>query len=58
MTAHIINAAVFIRVMRGRKAAMQTLISRDIDFDTAYRASWPALIYVDGASADGVSVDR
>jgi hypothetical protein len=36
MTAHIINAAVYIRVMRGRKAEVHTLSSRDLDFDTAY----------------------
>jgi hypothetical protein len=33
------------------------LITRDIDFDTAY-PFWPALIYIDGACADSASIDR
>lgn len=37
MTAHILDAAVYIQLMRGRSAAARTLFSRAIDFETAFR---------------------
>ena len=37
MTAHILEAALFIQLMRGRSAAAGTLFARGVSFETAFR---------------------
>lgn len=43
MTAHILEAGLFIQMMRGRSSAAGTLFARGISFETAFRV----LVYPD-----------